>query len=115
VQNLRCLVSFPDHSGSDVRVDRTPAALPASGPSASPEAFHPSPRGQSVPCPVVARHQVPAKELFPNRFSGIAAIDELTGAKRLITVPNITHFHMYIDAALETSSNAAVEWFLEHL
>ena len=30
-------------------------------------------------------------------------------------VPGITHFEMYINEAFEISSNAAADWFREHL
>src|SRR5262249_26505679 len=41
---------------------------------------------------------IPAKkdELIPNRDHAYAAIEVLTGPKKLIEVPGITHFEMYI-------------------
>jgi dienelactone hydrolase len=44
-----------------------------------------------------------------------AAYEALSGPKKLLVVPQITHFQMYIEEAFETSSNAAAEWFQEHL
>lgn len=35
--------------------------------------------------------------------------------RKLVVVPQITHFQMYIDEAFETGSNAAAAWFQEHL
>ncbi|MFY9557574.1 MAG: acetylxylan esterase [Blastocatellia bacterium] len=60
---------------------------------------------------------IPAEkdELINNRDNAYAAIDVLTGPKKLIGVPAITHFEMYINEAFETSSNAAANWFREHL
>jgi dienelactone hydrolase len=60
---------------------------------------------------------IPAEkdELINNRDNAYAAIDVLTGPKKLIEVPGITHFEMYINEAFEISSNAAAAWFREHL
>ena len=55
------------------------------------------------------------EELINNRDNAYAAIDVLTGPKKLIEVPKITHFEMYINEAFEISSNAAADWFREHL
>jgi dienelactone hydrolase len=55
------------------------------------------------------------EELINNRDNAYAAIEVLTGAKKLIEVPKITHFEMYIGEAFEISSNAAANWFREHL
>jgi len=60
---------------------------------------------------------IPAEkdELINNRANAYAALDVLTGPKKLIEVPGITHFEMYINEAFEISSNAAANWFREHL
>jgi len=60
---------------------------------------------------------IPAEkdELINNRLNAYAALEVLTGPKKLIEVPGITHFEMYINEAFEISSNAAANWFREHL
>jgi dienelactone hydrolase len=55
------------------------------------------------------------EQLFRNRDHAYAALDVLQGPKKLIEIPGITHFEIYIGEAFETSSNAAADWFLEHL
>lgn len=55
------------------------------------------------------------EQLFKNEDNSKAAIDVLTGPKKYIVVPGITHFEMYIDEAFEVSSHAAGDWFVEHL
>jgi hypothetical protein len=55
------------------------------------------------------------EQLFDNREHSYAAAEVLTGPKRVLEVPNTTHFEMYIGAAFEVSSNAAAEWFLKYL
>ena len=60
---------------------------------------------------------IPAEkeELINNKENAYAAMEVLTGPKKLILVPGITHFEMYINEAFEISSNAAAAWFREHL
>ncbi len=60
---------------------------------------------------------IPAEkdELINNRANAYAAMEVLTGPKKLIQVPGITHFEMYINEAFEISSSAAASWFREHL
>jgi dienelactone hydrolase len=55
------------------------------------------------------------EQLFDNREHSYAAAQVLAGPKRVIEVPNTTHFEMYIGEAFEVSSNAAAEWFLKYL
>lgn len=55
------------------------------------------------------------EQLMKNSDHAYAAMEVLTGPKKLISVPGITHFEMYINEAFEISSNAAAEWFREHL
>jgi hypothetical protein len=50
-----------------------------------------------------------------NADHAYAAMDVLTGPKKLISVPGITHFVMYINEPFEPSVNAAADWFREHL
>ena len=59
---------------------------------------------------VVAQNE----QLFKNADNAYAAAEVLTGPKKVIEVPGITHFEMYINEAFEISSNAAAAWFLEH-
>ncbi len=47
------------------------------------------------------------EELFRNADNSQAALEVLTGPKKLVIVPGVTHFEMYIDEAFEISSNAA--------
>ena len=60
---------------------------------------------------------IPAEkdELINNKANAYAALEVLSGPKKLIEVPGITHFEMYINEAFEISSNAAANWFREHL
>ncbi|MEW6208220.1 MAG: alpha/beta fold hydrolase [Acidobacteriota bacterium] len=55
------------------------------------------------------------EELFNNRDHAYAAAELLTGPKQVISVPGITHFETYINEAFEVSSNAAADWFRQHL
>ena len=55
------------------------------------------------------------EQLMNNRDHAYAAMEALTGPKKLVSVPGITHFEMYINEAFEISSNAAANWFREHL
>jgi hypothetical protein len=55
------------------------------------------------------------EELINNRDNAYAAAEQLAGPKKVIEVPGITHFEMYIGEAFEISSNAAADWLREHL
>ena len=55
------------------------------------------------------------EELINNRDHAYAAMEILTGPKKLISVPGVTHFEMYVNEPFEISSNAAAAWFREHL
>jgi len=60
---------------------------------------------------VLAGHE----ELFDNRTAVIDAYDRFQGAKkRLIVIPNITHYGIYAVARPE-AQKLAVEWFDQHL
>ena len=55
------------------------------------------------------------EELIKNADNAYAASQQLTGPTKVIEVPGITHFEMYIGEAFEVSSNAAADWFREYL
>lgn len=55
------------------------------------------------------------EELFSNQDNAYAAAEALQGKTRVIEVANTTHFEMYVNEAFDLSSNAAADWFLEHL
>ncbi len=55
------------------------------------------------------------EQLFRNADNSQAAFEVLTGPRKFVMVPGITHFEMYIDEAFEISSNAAADWFREYL
>ncbi len=54
-------------------------------------------------------------ELFDNKEHAFAAAEVLTGPKRVIEIPGITHFEIYVGAAFDTSANAAADWFKQYL
>ena len=56
---------------------------------------------------------IPAEkdELINNKDNAYAALEMLTGAKKLLEVPKVTHFEMYIGEAFEISFNTAANWF----
>ena len=54
------------------------------------------------------------EELFDNRDHGIKAHERAKGPKKLITIPNITHYGIYSEAR-EQARKEAVAWFDEHL
>ncbi len=74
--------------------------------------FHYLPRVGTRPVMFIVAEK---EELFRNADNAGAAIEVLTGPKKLVTVPGVTHFEMYINEAFEISSNAAAAWFREHL
>lgn len=55
------------------------------------------------------------EELFSNKDHAYAASEVLAGPTKVLEVPDTTHFEMYSGAAFEISSNAAADWFLQHL
>lgn len=55
------------------------------------------------------------EQLLKNADHAYAALEMLTGPKKLLSVPGITHFEMYSNEPFEISSNAAANWFREHL
>lgn len=54
------------------------------------------------------------EELFDNRDHGIKAHQRAKGPKKLVTVPNITHYGIYNEARAQ-AQKLAIEWFEEHL
>jgi len=54
------------------------------------------------------------EELFDNRDHGIKAHERAKGPKKLVTIPNITHYGVY-EEAREQAQKLAVEWYDEHL
>jgi len=54
------------------------------------------------------------EELFDNRDHAIKAHERARGPKKIITVPNITHYGVYLQAH-KTCQDAAIRWFDEHL
>lgn len=58
---------------------------------------------------------VAANEELGGNVASRAAFANIQGPKKWIEVPNTTHFQMYIDDSFEVSSNAAADWFNQHL
>lgn len=54
------------------------------------------------------------EELFDNRDHGIKAHERAKGPKKLVTIPNITHYGIYNEAR-QQSQKLAIEWFDTHL
>jgi dienelactone hydrolase len=54
------------------------------------------------------------EELFDNREHAILAHERATGVKKLVTIPNIKHYGIYLEAR-ERAEKEAIAWFDEHL
>jgi len=54
------------------------------------------------------------EELFDNREHAIKAHDRAQGPKKIITIPGITHYGVYLQAR-QTCQEAAIRWFDEQL
>jgi pimeloyl-ACP methyl ester carboxylesterase len=54
------------------------------------------------------------EELFDNRDHGIKAYERARGPKKLVTIPNITHYGIYREGR-QQAVKLAVEWFDIHL
>jgi uncharacterized protein len=54
------------------------------------------------------------EELFDNRDHGMKAHELAKGPKKLVTIPNITHYGVYAEARKQ-SQDLALEWFNAHL
>ncbi len=53
------------------------------------------------------------EELFDNRDHAIKAYERVRGPKKLVVIPNITHYGIY-GSAREEATRLAIEWFNEH-
>jgi uncharacterized protein len=54
------------------------------------------------------------EELFDNKEHGLASYERVKGPKKLVTIPNITHYGIYTTAHAQ-AQKLALEWFDEHL
>ena len=54
------------------------------------------------------------EELFDNKDHGLKAYERATGPKKLITIPDITHYGVYMQAKKQ-AQQAAIAWYDEHL
>ena len=54
------------------------------------------------------------EELFDNRDHAIKAHERAKGPKKIITVPGITHYGVYLQAH-KSCQDAAIRWFDEQL
>ncbi len=60
---------------------------------------------------IVAQHE----QLFRNEDNAYAAADILQGPTKVMEIPGITHFEMFVAEPFEISSNAAADWFKQYL
>jgi uncharacterized protein len=58
---------------------------------------------------------VAGEEELGGNLASRAAFAQITGPKKWLEVPGVTHFQMYIGEAFEISSRAAADWFNQHL
>jgi hypothetical protein len=54
------------------------------------------------------------EELFDNRQHGVLAHERAKGPKKLVVIPNITHYGIYNEARPQ-AQKLAIEWYQEHL
>lgn len=54
------------------------------------------------------------EELFNNRDHGVKAHEKAKGPKKLVTIPNLTHYGIYKEGR-EQAQKEAIAWFDEHL
>ncbi len=54
------------------------------------------------------------EELFDNKDHGLKAYERAKGPKKLVTIPNITHYGIYTTARKE-AQQLAIAWYDEHL
>jgi hypothetical protein len=54
------------------------------------------------------------EELFDNKDHGLKAYERATGPKKLVVVPNIKHYGIYLEAR-QQAQQLAIAWFDEHL
>lgn len=55
------------------------------------------------------------EHLFRNEDNAYAASKVMEGPTKVLEIPNISHFDIYVGEPFEISSNAAAEWFREYL
>ena len=55
------------------------------------------------------------EQLFSNEDNAYAASQVLEGPTKVLEIPNITHFDMFVKEPFEISANAAADWFRQHL
>ena len=54
------------------------------------------------------------EELFDNKDHGLLAYERATGPKKLVTIPDITHYGVYLQARKQ-AQQLAIDWYNEHL
>ena len=54
------------------------------------------------------------EELFDNKDHGAKAYERATGPKKLVTIPGITHYGVYLQARKQ-AQQLAIDWYNEHL
>src|SRR5262249_38761421 len=54
------------------------------------------------------------EELFDNKYHGVKAHDRAKGPKKLVVIPNITHYGVYREARGQ-AQKLALEWYNQHL
>jgi hypothetical protein len=54
------------------------------------------------------------EELFDNRDHAIKAYEQFRGTKKLVNIPKITHYGIYVEARKQ-AQQLAVDWFDKHL
>jgi len=60
---------------------------------------------------IVAQHE----QLFSNEDNAYAASKVLEGPTKVLEIPNISHFDMFIKEPFDISANAAADWFRQYL
>jgi fermentation-respiration switch protein FrsA (DUF1100 family) len=60
---------------------------------------------------IVAQHE----QLFSNEDNAYAASKILEGPTKVLEIPDITHFDIFIGQPFEISANAAADWFARYL
>jgi uncharacterized protein len=60
---------------------------------------------------IVAQHE----QLFSNEDNAYAASKILEGPTKILEIPNITHFDVFVGEPFNLSANAAADWFDEYL
>jgi alpha-beta hydrolase superfamily lysophospholipase len=54
------------------------------------------------------------EELFDNRDHGLKAYERATGPKKLVVIPKIKHYGIYLEARKQ-AQKLAIDWFDAHL